>query len=165
MAPEFLVASLTPTANGSWAVEAFSLCVFLLLPNLREVPHGMKGTSLEFIRRPVYLRSQFRNNSKDSFTIVLLIRLLHVLCTQYEGVTHHRVLQTSGQGWADSKAVHGIECSGGTLALLGISHSRGCYLQCTALPVQEGVITETTGYQKNNHRTTTTPSPVPWWYL
>ena len=52
----------TPTANAeSWAVEAFSLCV-LLLPNLREVPHGTKGTGPRFITRPVYLRSEFRNN-------------------------------------------------------------------------------------------------------
>ena len=49
---------------------------------------------------------------EHSFTLVLLIRLLHVLCTQYAGITHHRALQTSRQGWADSKAVHGVECSG-----------------------------------------------------
>ena len=28
------------------------------------------------------------------------------------GVSHHRALQTSGQGWAGSKAVHGMECGG-----------------------------------------------------
>ena len=61
--------------------------------------------------RPVYLRSQLRNN-EHSFVLVLLIPLLHVLCTQYSGVAHHRALQTSGRGWADSKAVHGMECSG-----------------------------------------------------
>ena len=53
---------LTPTPNGSWAAEAFSLCV-LLLPNLREVPHGTKGTGPKFVTRPVYLRSQLRNNT------------------------------------------------------------------------------------------------------
>ena len=46
----------------SWNIEAFSLCV-LLLPNLRVVPHGMKGTGPRHVTRPVYLRSQFRNNS------------------------------------------------------------------------------------------------------
>ena len=46
----------------SWNIEAFSLCV-LLLPNLRVVPHGMKGTGPKFVTRPVYLRSQFRNNA------------------------------------------------------------------------------------------------------
>ena len=49
---------------------------------------------------------------EHSFTLVLLIHLLHVLCTRYAGIAHHRVLQTSGRGWADSKAVHGMECSG-----------------------------------------------------
>ena len=43
------------------------------------------------------------------FTLVLPIYLLHVLCTQYAGVAHHRVLQTSERGWAGSKAVHGME--------------------------------------------------------
>ena len=45
-------------------------------------------------------------------TLVLLIHLLVVLCTWYAGITHHRALQTSGRGLADSKAVHGMECSG-----------------------------------------------------
>ena len=49
---------------------------------------------------------------KHSSTLVLLIRLLQVLCTRYAGIAHHRVLQTSRRGWADSKAVHGMECSG-----------------------------------------------------
>ena len=40
------------------------------------------------------------------------MRLLDVLRTQYVGVTHHWALQTSERGWADSKAVHGMECSG-----------------------------------------------------
>ena len=46
----------------SWNIEAFSLCV-LLLPNLRVVPHGTKGTGPKFVTRPVYLRSQFRNDT------------------------------------------------------------------------------------------------------
>ena len=45
---------------------------------------------------------------------------------------------------ADSKAVHGTECSGGMHALLEIPLSRGCCLKCTVLPVQEGVLTHTT---------------------
>ena len=40
------------------------------------------------------------------------MHLLDVLCARYVGVTHHWVLQTSGQGWADSKAVYGMECNG-----------------------------------------------------
>ena len=89
--------------------------MFLLLPNLREVPHGMKGTGPKFITRPVYLRSQLRNNTNTVSTLVLLIHLLHILRTRYTGIAHHRVLQTSGRGWAGSKAVHGMECSGARL--------------------------------------------------
>ena len=94
----------------SWNIEAFSLC-FYFYQNLRVVPHGTKGTGPESVTRPVYLRSQLRNNTNTVSTLVLLIHLLHVLCTWYAGIAHHRVLQTSGQGWTDSKAVHGMECS------------------------------------------------------
>ena len=70
--------------------------VFLFLPNLREVPHGMKGTSPKFVTRPVYSRSQLRNNTNTVSILVLLIRLLHVLCTRYAGIAHHWALRTSG---------------------------------------------------------------------
>ena len=50
------------------------------------------------------------------------------------------MLQTSWQGWADSKAVHSMECVGGTLALLEDSLSRGCCLQCSVLLVLGGVL-------------------------
>ena len=106
------------------------LCLLLLLPSVTEhrsllvvyvfifyqtlwvVPHGTKGTGPRFVTRPVYLRSQFRNNTNTVSTLVPIIHLLQVLCTRYVGVAHHRVLQISGRGWADSKAVHGMECSG-----------------------------------------------------
>ena len=106
--------SFTPTANAeSWAVEAFSLCMFLSsYQTLRVVPHGTKGTSPRFVTRPAYLRSQFRNNTNTVSILVPLIHLLRVLCTRYASAAHHRALQTSGRGWADSKAVHGMECNG-----------------------------------------------------
>ena len=77
-------------------IEAFSLCVFIFFQTLRVVPHGMKATGPRFVTRPAYLRSQFRNNTNTVSTLVPLIHLLHVLCTQYSGVAHHRALQTSG---------------------------------------------------------------------
>ena len=86
--------------------------VFIFFQTLRVVPHGTKGTGPRFVMRPAYLRSQFRNNTNTVSTLVPLIHLLQVLCTRYTSVAHHRVLQTSGRGWADSKAVHGMECSG-----------------------------------------------------
>ena len=142
-APE-LTASFTPTSKVLWKVEAFSLCMFLLLPTLREVPHGMKGTGPKFVTRPVYSRSQLRNNTNTVSVLVLLMHLFHTLYTRYAGIAHHRVLQTSGQGWADCKAVHGMECSGGAHALLEVPLSRGCCLKYSVLPVQEGVLTHTT---------------------
>ena len=85
------------------------------------------------------------------------MHLFRTLYTRYAGTAHHQVLQTSGRGWADSKAVHGMECSGGVHALLEVSLSRGCCLKCTALPVQEGVLTCTAECQTsqrtiNNNR-------------
>ena len=142
-APE-LTASFTSTSKVSWTVEAFSLCMFLLLLTLREVPHGMKGTSPKFVTRPVYSRSQLRNNVNTVSVLVLLMHLFHTLYTRYAGIAHHQALQTSGRGWADSKAVHRMECSGGMQALLEIPLSRGCCLKCTILPVQAGVLTHTT---------------------
>ena len=85
-----------------------------------------------------------RNNTNTVSVLVLLMHLFRTLYTQYAGIAHHRALQTSGRGWADSKAVHGMECSGGAHALLEIPLSRGCCLMCTVLPVQEGVLTHTT---------------------
>ena len=94
----FLTASFTPTSKVSWKVEAFSLCMFLLLPTLREVPHGMKGTGPKFVMRPVYSRSQLRNNANTVSVLVLLMHLFHTLYTRYAGIAHHQGLQTSGRG-------------------------------------------------------------------
>ena len=103
MAPE-LTGFFYSYFRMSWNIEAFSLCVF--------TSTKMKGTGPESVTRPVYLRSQLRNNTNTVSTLVLLTHLLHVLCTLYAGIAHHRALKTYGRGWADSKAVHGMECSG-----------------------------------------------------
>ena len=71
--------------------------VFNFCQTLQVLPHGTKGTGPRFVTRPVYLRSQLRNNTNTVSTLVLLIHLLHVLCTQYTGFAHHRALQTSGE--------------------------------------------------------------------
>ena len=62
-----VTASFTPTPKVSWKIEAFSLCMFLLLPTLREVPHGTKGTGPKFVTRPVYSRSQLQEQHEHSF--------------------------------------------------------------------------------------------------
>ena len=70
---------------------------------------GQKGTGPRFITRTVCVSPQLRNNSNTVYLNPIYIYLLHVLSTWHVGVTHHRALQTSGQGWAGSKAVHGME--------------------------------------------------------
>ena len=85
-----------------------------------------------------------RNNTNTVAVQVLLMYLFHTLYTRHAGIAHHRALQTSGQGWANSKAIHGMECREGAHALLEIPLSRGCCLMCTVLPVQEGVLTHMT---------------------
>ena len=52
--------------------------VFNFYQTLRVVPHGMKGTGPGFVTRPVYLRSQFRNNTNTVSTLDLLTHLLQV---------------------------------------------------------------------------------------
>ena len=105
-APE-LTESFTSTSKVSWTVEAFLSCMFLLLRTVREVPHGTKGTGPRFVMRPVYSRSQHRNNVNTVSVLVLLMYLFHTPYTRFTGIAHHRALQTSGRGWVDSKAVHG----------------------------------------------------------
>ena len=85
-----------------------------------------------------------RNNTNTIAVQVLLMHLFHSLYTRSAGIEYHWALQTSGRGWADSKAVHGMECYGGVQALLEVSLSRGSCLMCTVLPVLEGVLSHTT---------------------
>ena len=47
-----------------------------------------------------------RNNMNTVSVLVLLMHLFRTLYTRYAGIAHHWALQTSGRGWADSKAVH-----------------------------------------------------------
>ena len=105
-----LIVLITPTPNGSWAVEAFSLC-FTSTQSPRGPPWNERHRP-KVRHETSVLEVPAQEQHKHSFTLVLLIRLLHVLCTQYAGIAHHRALQTSGRGWADSKAVHRMECSG-----------------------------------------------------
>ena len=54
----------------------------------------------------------------------------------------------------------------GALALLEISHSRGCYLKCTVLPVHEGVLTKMTKYQRTKEPRDLCPGGLySWWHF
>ena len=96
-----------------WVLGSRSLLIvcFTSTKSLRGPPWN-KGHWPKVCHETSVLEVPAQEQHEHSFTLVLLICLLHVLCTRYAGVAHHRVLQTSGQGWADSKAVHGMECSG-----------------------------------------------------
>ena len=143
-APELSV-SFTPTSKVTWKVEAFSLCmVFTFLRFSREVPHGTKGTGPRFVTRPMYSRSQLQEQHEHSFCSKSTNAFISCSLYTVRRYCTSPALQTSRRGWADSKAVHEMECSGGMHALLEVSLSRGCCLMCTVLPVQEGVLTHTT---------------------
>ena len=102
----------TPTAPAeSWAADAFSLCVFTSTKSPRGPPWN-GGHRPKVHHQTSVFEVPVQEQQEHSFTLVLLIHLLHVLCTRYAGIAHHRALQTSGRGWADSKAVHGMACSG-----------------------------------------------------
>ena len=71
---------------------------------------------------PVSSRSRSRNDSNTVPVSVSIIHLfkstLQVLYIRRMSSEYLRALQTSWRGWADSKAVHSMECRGGALALL-----------------------------------------------
>ena len=138
-------ASFTPASKVSWKVGAFSLCLVLLLPDSPEwSPMERRAPAQSSSRDQCTRGPSSRNNTNTIAVQVLLMHLFHTLFTRYAGIAHHRALQTSWGGWADSKAVHGILCNGGAHALLEVSLSRGSCLMCTVLPVQEGVLSHTT---------------------
>ena len=115
LCPDFYYRFFTPTADTeSWAAEAFSLCVFTSTKSPRGPPWN-EGHRPKVHHETSVLEVPAQEQHEHSFTLVPLIRLLQVLCTWYAGIAHHRALQTSGRGWVDSKAVHGMECSGARL--------------------------------------------------
>ena len=95
----------------------------------------------------------------------LLQSPLQVLYTRRSGNAYHRALQTSWRGWADSKAVHSMECVGGALALLEGSLSRGCCLQCSVLLALEGVLPNLELELSHKEPKQQTLGPVPGWYI
>ena len=138
---------------------------FYFYQNFRVVPHGTKGTSPKFVMRPVYLRSQLRNNMNTISVLVLLMHLFHTLYTRYAGITHHWALQTSGRGWADSKAVHGMECSGAH-SLYWRSLSAGAAAWSVPYCQYREVCSPTwPNANKPTINREPTPGPVPRWYL
>ena len=72
-----------------------------------------------------------------------------------------------GGGWADSKAVHSMECRGAALALLEDSLSVGA-AACDALHCKRWEVyyqTSSSNYPTKNQNNRLTPGPVPRWYI
>ena len=70
-----------------------SRCVFLLLPKSPRGPPWNEGHRPKVRHETSVFEVPAQEQHEHSFTLVLLIHLLHVRCTQYAGITHHRVLQ------------------------------------------------------------------------
>ena len=93
------------------------VCTFY--PTLPSGPPSLDATGApapSSSQDPVSLRSRSRNDSNTVSVLVSLMHLLQsplqVLYTRRSGNAYHRALQTSWRGWADSKAVHSMECIG-----------------------------------------------------
>ena len=99
-----------------------------------------------------------RNNTITIAVQVLLMHLFHTIYTRYAGIAHHWALQTSGRGWADSKAVHGMECNGARTLYwrsLSVGAAACCVLYCQYRKVCSPTLPN--ARQANELSTTTDP--------
>ena len=103
-----------------------------------------RGTGSRLVTRPVSLRSQSRY---DSYTVSVLVSLMHLLQVRYRFFIHGaRVARITGRSRPPGEVgltprqytVWNVE--GRARSTGGLSLSRGCCLQCTVLPVLEGVL-------------------------
>ena len=129
-----------------------------------QVGHRLQASSQD----PVSSRSRSR---KDSNTVPVSVSIIHLFKSTLQVLYIRRIsseylqaLQTSWRGWADSKAVHSMECRGGTHALLEGYLSVGA-AACDALYCQRWEVyylkLVLTLKEPNNRLT----DPVPGWYL
>ena len=111
---------------NSQVIEAFSLCMFLFCTFYQTLPSGPlalnnRGTGSKLVTRSgvfeIPVAEWLEHSFSVGFTYAFITSPLQVLCTQRSGNAYHRALQTSWRGWADSKAVHSMECVG----------ARSCY--------------------------------------
>ena len=110
-------------------------------------------------------RGKTRTQCPVSVSIIHLFKsTLQVLYIRRISSEYLRALQTFWRGWADSKAVHSMECRGGAHALLEGYLSVGA-AACDALYCQHWEVyflkLVLTLKEPNNRL----PDPVPGWYL
>ena len=130
-----------------------------------------RGTGSRLVTRPASLRSQSRN---DSYTVSVLVSLMHLLQVRYRFFIHGtRVTRITGRSRPPGEVgltprqytVWNVE--GRARSTGGLSLSRGCCLQCTVLPVLGGVLPNLKLSQKEPKQQTQrqTPGPVPGRYI
>ena len=142
--------------------------MFCFAPSIklsRVVPLGTKGHRLQARHETSVFEIPVKEWLVHSFTVgftnAFITSPLQVLYTRRSGNAYHLVLQTSWRGWADSKAVHSMECRGArSLYRRTLSLSRGCCLQCTVLPVLGGVLPNLELSHKEPKQQT--PQPCAW---
>ena len=150
----------------------YSVCTFFLktLPSGCPLCNGTSGAPAPGSSQdPVSSRSRSR---KDSNTVPVSVSIIHlfkstlqVLYIRRISSEYLRALQTSWQGWADSKAVHSMECRGGAHALLegylsvGAAAWDALYCQRWEVYYLKLVLT----LKEPNNRLTA--DPMPGWYL
>ena len=103
-----------------------------------------RGTGSRLVMRPASLRSQSRN---DSYTVSVLVSLMHLLQVRYRFFIHGaRVTRITGCSRPPGEVgltprqytVWNVE--GRARSTGGLSLSRGCCLQCAVLPALGGVL-------------------------
>ena len=142
--------------------------MFCFAPSIklsRVVPLETKGgTGSRLITRPASLRSQSRN---DSYTVSVLVSLMHLLQVRYRFFIHGaRVARITGHSRPPGEVgltprqytVWNVE--GRARSTGGLSLSRGCCLQCTVLPVLGGVLPNLELSHKEPKQQT--PQPCAW---
>ena len=135
-------------SQKSWRIEAFSLCITVTKspsgPPWNKRAPALGSSRDQCARGPSYAGTTptwFYFSSSNIF-ITCSLYTVRRHCTS-PGAPDLR----TRLGWLQGSTRNGMKW--GTLTLLEISHSRGCYLKFAVLLMQKGVLTKTTEDQKN----------------
>ena len=103
-----------------------------------------RGTGSRLVTRPASLRSQSRN---DSYTVSVLVSLMHLLQVRYRFFIHGALVahitghsRPPGEVGLTPRQYTVWNVEGRARSTGGLSLSRGCCLQCTVLPALGGVL-------------------------
>ena len=126
-----------------------------------------RGTCSRLVMRPgvfeIPVTEWLEHSFSVGFTNAFITSPLQVLYTRRSGSAYHRALQTSWRGWADSKAVHSMECRGAR-SLYWRTVSVGA-AACSALYCQHWEVYYQTSNYPTKNQNNRLPDPVPGWYI